>query len=163
MISPVSAQPDSAASITYVSSSSPARAPPLLDVLHDLNHVISRTHRETRSLDALARRFYTVTNAYWNAVQAALPEALDGSRRGLLQYLNRYLCGRALMVFTSLFRCAFKGMYRVFPSQDVQVVSSQPSCLLLTQHVKSSTPASITRCPCSALSECPSSMASHGI
>src|SRR6201999_2485708 len=62
----------SAAPITYGFSSLPlleARAPPPLDVLHDPKHVISRAHQESRSLDALARQIYAVTNAYRNVVQ----------------------------------------------------------------------------------------------
>ena len=77
----------SAAPITYASSSLSlleARAPTPLDVLHDPKHIISRTHQESRSLDAQARQIYAVTNAYRNVVQAALPEAHDGSRRALL-------------------------------------------------------------------------------
>src|SRR6267142_1363699 len=75
----------STAPITYGSSSLPeARAPPPLDVLQDLKLVISRTHQESRSLDALARQIYAVTTAYRNVVQAALPGGADGSRWGVL-------------------------------------------------------------------------------
>ena len=77
----------STAPITYGSTSLPlqeARAPPPLDVLHDPKLVISHAHQESRSLDALARQIYAVTNAFRNIVQAALPGGLGQSHRGLL-------------------------------------------------------------------------------
>ena len=77
----------STAPITYGSTSLPlqeARAPPPLDVMHDPKLVISHAHQESRSLDALARQIYAVTNAFRNIVQAALPGGLGQSRRGLL-------------------------------------------------------------------------------
>ena len=73
--------------ITYGSTSLPlqeARAPPPLDVLRDPKLVISHAHQESRSLDALARQIYAVTNAYRNIIQAALPGGLVRSSRGLL-------------------------------------------------------------------------------
>jgi hypothetical protein len=72
----------SVAPITYASSSSPsleARVPPSLDVLRDPKCVVSRAHQESRSLDALARQIYAVTNAYRNVVQAALPNEFSAS------------------------------------------------------------------------------------
>ena len=77
----------SVAPITYGSSASPSletRVPPSLDVLRDPKLVISRAHQESRSLDALARQIYAVTNAYRNVVQAALPNDGSMSRPGVL-------------------------------------------------------------------------------
>lgn len=68
---------------TYGSSSC---APPSLDILRDPKLVISHVHLESRSLDALARQIYAVTNAYRNVVQATAlaSDGLDGSSRGVL-------------------------------------------------------------------------------
>ncbi|KAI0249582.1 hypothetical protein BJV78DRAFT_1283847 [Lactifluus subvellereus] len=77
----------SAAPITYGCSSSPSletRVPPSLDVLRDPRLVVSRAHQESRSLDALARQIYAVTNAYRNVVQAALPNDVSTSHRQVL-------------------------------------------------------------------------------
>ena len=77
-----SAAPDT---ITYGSTSSNlSRGPPSLDILRDPKLVISHVHLESRSLDALARQIYAVTDAYRNVVQAALTSDLDGGRRGVL-------------------------------------------------------------------------------
>jgi hypothetical protein len=61
-------------------------APPSLDILRDPKLVISYVHLESRSLDALARQIYAVTDAYRNVVQAAAltSDGLDGSSRGVL-------------------------------------------------------------------------------
>ena len=73
------------APITYGSSLSlETRVPPSLDVLRDPKLVVSRAHQESRSLDALARQIYAVTNAYRNVVQAALPNDVPTSRRQVL-------------------------------------------------------------------------------
>ncbi|KAF8267663.1 hypothetical protein EI94DRAFT_1283668 [Lactarius quietus] len=67
--------------ITYGSTSSKlSRAPPHLDILRDPKRVIFHAHLESRSLDALARQIYAVTDAYRNVVQAAFASDLDGSR-----------------------------------------------------------------------------------
>ncbi|KAI9455231.1 hypothetical protein BJY52DRAFT_656285 [Lactarius psammicola] len=83
-----SGQSSSAApvTITYGSTSSKlSRAPPSLDILRDAKIVISHVHLESKSLDALARQIYAVTDAYRNVVQAALTNDLDGnSYRGVL-------------------------------------------------------------------------------
>ena len=71
--------------ITYGSTSSNlSRGPPSLDILRDPKLVISQARLESRSLDALARQIYAVTDAYRNVIQAALTSDLDGSRRGTL-------------------------------------------------------------------------------
>ena len=73
------------ATITYGSTSSKlSRAPPSLDILRDPKLVISHAHLESKSLDALARQIYAVTDAYRNVVQAALTNDLDGSYHGVL-------------------------------------------------------------------------------
>ena len=83
-----SSQPSSAATpvtITYGSTSlNLSRAPPSLDILRDPKSLISRAHLESKSLDALARQIYAVTDAYRNVVQAALTSDLNGSYRGVL-------------------------------------------------------------------------------
>ncbi|KAH9026674.1 hypothetical protein EDB83DRAFT_2425014 [Lactarius deliciosus] len=73
------------ATITYGSTSSKlSRAPPSLDILRDPKLVISHAYLESKSLDALARQIYAVTDAYRNVVQAALTNDLDGSYGGVL-------------------------------------------------------------------------------
>jgi hypothetical protein len=176
----------SAAPITYASSSLSlleARAPTPLDVLHDPKHIISRTHQESRSLDAQARQIYAVTNAYRNVVQAALPEAHDGSRRALLPLTDVCAASVGRSIRGEVARClaAIEGgpdetqetalideLYESVPVRFRRCVScpSVTRCTgshlkptaglsLRMRHAKSSTPAPITRCSCSVFSEWP--------
>jgi len=87
LASTISRPSGSAVSITYGCNSFPlldARAPPPLDVLRDPKVIISHAHQESRSMDALARRIYAVTNVYQNVVQTVLPRGQDGERRNVL-------------------------------------------------------------------------------
>ncbi|KAI9437459.1 hypothetical protein H4582DRAFT_1815640 [Lactarius indigo] len=73
------------ATVTYGSTSSKlSRAPPSLGLLRDPKLVIPHAHLESKSLDALARQIYAVSDAYRNVVQAAFTNDLGGSYRGVL-------------------------------------------------------------------------------